>query len=593
MASASRQRDVSAKRGRRAARAIVILAALAVGLLAPVSLRAQAQPGEGALRRALDLENAAKYREAALVYREAITQGAVVQGMLGLERTFGALGQEDSVLPPVDALLRTSARDPVLRGVMLRTLRALGRDAAAQRAFEAWRALDPRDAAPYREYVRILLMDRRTGAADSVLRQAVEAHGGARDFATEFADLYATMGRWDAAAAAWRDAIADDQFMDQTASYSLMGAPSASRDGVRQALTATPAMPLVTRNALIRTRALLELRWGSPRDAWRALSALPPNDTTAQTWIDFADEAEHANGALAARDALESAYRVRRDPALALRAANDAMAGGDAAGALRLATDVSRGLDSTRAATEALPLRVRALAEQGKAKDAEALIAAYGARVTDPQRRLFARSLAWGWIRAGDIARARKAAAEGGGEDEDVVSGWLALFDGNLDAARSGLRTAEEKSPEILTALAFISRAKVTHAPGIGAAFLALARGDSAQASRAFEQAAVSVPEAASFLIGLAARVAATRGDETRALGLWQQLVEQYPTTPEAAEADLEWARALQRRGDRAGATARYEHLILTWPDSALVPQAREALDRMRLAPDADALVGR
>ena len=584
---------VWSRRGRTGLRAVARLARLArlapfvAALMLPHVVRAQAQPGEGALRRALDLENAAKYREAALVYRDAMTQGAIVQGILGLERTFGALGQEDSVLPPVEALLRTSPRDPVLRGVMLRMLRALGRDAATQRAFEAWRALDPRDAAPYREYVRILLMDRRTGAADSVLQQAVEARGGTREFATEFADLYATMGRWDAAAAAWRDAIADDQFMDQTASYSLMGAPAASRDGVRQALAAAPATPLVTRNALIRTRALLELRWGSPRDAWRALSALPPNDSTAQTWIDFADEAEHANGALAARDALEAAYRVRHDPALALRAANDAMAGGDAPGALRLATEVSPGLDSARAATEALPLRVRALAEQGKARDAEALIAAYGARVTDPQRRLFARSLAWGWIRAGDIARARKAAAEGGGEEEDVVSGWLALFDGNLDAARSGLRTAEEKSPEILTALAFISRAKTAHAPGIGAAFLALARGDSAQASRAFEQAAASVPDAASFLLGLAARVAATRGDESRALTLWQHLVEQYATTPEAPEADLEWARALQRRGDRAAATARYEHLILTWPDSALVPQAREALDRMRNVPDA------
>jgi len=570
-----------------------MLTALTLGWSAPNALRAQAQPGEGALRRALELENAAKYREAALVYRDAITQGAIVQGMLGLERTFGALGQEDSVLPPVETLLRTSPRDPVLRGVLLRTLRALGRDAAAQRAFDAWRALDPRDAAPYREYVRILLMDRRTGAADSVLRQAVEARGGARDFATEFADLYATMGRWDAAAAAWRDAIADDQYMDQTASYSLMGAPAASRDGVRQALTATPTMPLVTRSALIRTRALLELRWGSPRDAWRALSALPPNDTTAQTWIDFADEAEHANGALAARDALEAAYRVRHDPALVLRAAALSLRASDAAGALRLATEVTPALDSARAAAEALPLRVGALAEQGKAQEAEALIARYGAHVTDAQRRLFARALAWGWIRAGDIARARKAAAEGGGENEDVVSGWLALFDGDLDAARAGLRTAEVKSPEIVTALAFISRAKVARAAGIGAAFLALARGDSAQASRAFEQAAVSVPEAASFLLGLSARVAAARGDETRALALWRQLVEQYPTTPEAPEADLEWARALQRRGDRAAATARFEHLILTWPDSALVPQAREALDRLRLAPDAVARTDR
>jgi len=505
--------------------------------------------------------------------------------MLGLERSFGALGQEDSVLPPLEARLRSSPRDAVLRGVLLRTLRALGRDAAAERAFDEWRALDPKEAAPYREYVRILLLDRRTGAADSVLRQAVTARGGAREFATEFADLYATMGRWDAAAAAWRDAIADDPYMDQTASFSLMGTPVAARDGVRQALAPPPATTPIITQALIRTRALLELRWGLPREAWRALSALPPNDSSAQAWIDFADEAEHANGALPARDALEAAYRVRRDPALALRAATSALTGGDAAGALRLATEATPALDSAHAAAEALPIRVRALAEQGRAREADALIARYGARVTAAQRRLYARSLAWGWIRAGDIARARQAAADGGGADEDVVSGWLALFDGNLDAARAGLRTAEEKSPEIVTALAFISRAKVSHAPSIGTAFLALARGDSAHASRGFEQAATALPNAASFLIALAARVAIARGDEARALALWQQLVEQYAASPEAAEADLEWARVLQRRGDRAGATARFEHLILTWPDSALVPQAREALDRMRLAP--------
>jgi TolA-binding protein len=93
------------------------------------------------------------------------------------------------------------------------------------------------------------------------------------------------------------------------------------------------------------------------------------------------------------------------------------------------------------------------------------------------------------------------------------------------------------------------------------------------------------VPEAASLLLGLAARVASAQGDEWRALGLWQRLVSAFAASPEAPDADLEWARALERRGDRAGATARYEHLILTWPDSALVPQARAALDRLRLLP--------
>ncbi|MBA4070313.1 MAG: hypothetical protein C0497_00510 [Gemmatimonas sp.] len=564
-------------------------AALAwLALCVPDMSFAQAQPGESALRRALDLENAAKYREAVAAYREAMAQGALTQGVLGLERSFASLGQEDSLLPTLDALLRAAPRDPTLRGVLLRTQRALGRDAAARRAFDDWRALDPRSPAPYREYVRILLTDRRTAPADSVLQQAVELLGGAREFATEFADLYATMGRWDAAAVAWRDALADAPYLDQSAAYSLMAAPAAARDGVRKALAPQLTTPGAVVVALARTRAWLELRWGSPREGWRALRTLPPSDSTAQLWIDFADEAVFLGGVLAARDALEAAYQVRRDPVLALRAATAALSGGDAASALRLATlatTATPALDSARAAAEALPVRVRALAEQGQPGEAEALIGRYGARVTDAQRRLFARSLAWGWIRAGDITRARRAAAQGGGEDEDVVSGWLALFDGDLDGARRGLRTAEEQAPEVVTALAFISRAKQPRVPGIGAAFLALARGDSAQASLAFEAAAVSVPDAAAFLIGLAARVSSAQGDERRAMALWTRLVERYPSSPEAPEADLEWARALQRRGDRAGATARYEHLILTWPDSALVPQAREALDRMRAAP--------
>lgn len=565
-------------------RALIACGIVAVFALAPCMSVAQAQPGEAALRRAIDLENAAKYREAAAAYRDAIVQGAIVPGMLGLERAFGSLGQEDSVLPPLESLLRAAPRDPALRGVLVRTLRALGRDAAARRAYEEWRALDPRDPAPYREFVRVLLLDRRTGTADSVLRQAVEARGSAHDFATEFADLYVAMGRWDAAATAWREAIVDDPFLDQSAAYALMGAPPASRDGVRRALAPASSLPSVVAHALIRAVALLELRWGAPRDAWRALSTLPPSDSTAQAWIDFADEAEHAGGPLAARDALEAAFRVRRDPALALRAATNALGAGDAPGALRLATDAARMLDSARAASEALPLRVRALAEMGMPQDAEALIERSRAHVTDVQRRLFSRALAWGWIRVGDIARARRSAALGGGEDEDVVSGWLALFDGDLDGARSGLRTAEPKTPEIVTALAVISRAKTSRAPSIGVAFLALTRGDSARASQAFEAAAASAPDAASFLLALAARVSAARGDDARALALWQRIADAHPASPEAPEADLEWARALERRGDRAGATARYEHLILTFTDSALVPQAREALDRLRLA---------
>ena len=551
-----------------------------------MGLGAQAQLGEAALHRAMDLENASKYREAVTAYREALAQGALVAGILGLERSFSAMGQEDSLLPAIDTLLKRSPKEPTIRGALLRTLRTLGRDNAARRAFDEWRMLDPRDAAPYREYARLLLQDRRATAADSVLQLAVVARGGAREFATEFAELYSTLGRWDAAAGAWRDAIADATYLDQSAVYSLMGTPTAQRDGVRAALTPLKGTAAPVAEALIRARAGLEMRWGSPREAWRVLAMLPANDSSAQAWVDFADEAQHYGGALAARDALSAAYRVRKQPALAVRAAGAALSGGDAAGALAIATQLTPTLDSAQAAADALPLRVRALAELGRPQEAEKLIAGYGARVSDVQRRAFARSLAWGWIRAGDVTRARRSAEAGGGEEEDVVSGWLALFDGDLDGARRGLRTAEEKSSEVVTALAFISRTRQQRVPAVGAGFLALARGDSAGAARSFEAVADAVLDAAPFLLGLAARVASARKDDTRALGIWTRLVEQYAASPEAPEADLEWARALERRGDRAAATARYEHLILAWPDSALVPQARQALERMRaLAP--------
>jgi hypothetical protein len=63
---------------------------------------------------------------------------------------------------------------------------------------------------------------------------------------------------------------------------------------------------------------------------------------------------------------------------------------------------------------------------------------------------------------------------------------------------------------------------------------------------------------------------------------LWRRIVEQQSTTPEAPSAELEWARALRRHGDTAGAAVRLEHLILTYPQSALVPQARRELDLVR-----------
>ncbi|MDF1502778.1 tetratricopeptide repeat protein, partial [Roseisolibacter sp. H3M3-2] len=100
-----------------------------------------------------------------------------------------------------------------------------------------------------------------------------------------------------------------------------------------------------------------------------------------------------------------------------------------------------------------------------------------------------------------------------------------------------------------------------------------------------FVAAAGRMPEAASLLVATAARLHAARGDSAAAQPLWERVATQYADSPEAPEADLAWARQLQRRGDAAAAKARLEHLILTYPESALVPIARRMLESARATP--------
>ena len=130
--------------------------------------------------------------------------------------------------------------------------------------------------------------------------------------------------------------------------------------------------------------------------------------------------------------------------------------------------------------------------------------------------------------------------------------------------------------------MAMLGRTTADTGRTAGAAFLALARGDTLAAAQRFERAADELTDAAPLLLGFAARLWSQRKADAPAIALWSRIVQRFPLSPEAAESDLEWARTLRRKGDRAGATERLEHLILTFPNSALVPQARRELETLR-----------
>ena len=537
------------------------------------------QADSAAFFRALDLEGAGKYREAAPLFRQALHSSTAVGALLGLERAYAELHITDSLLAPLDTLIRQTPAEPIYRSVQLRSLQSLGREAEMNAAFERWVHDSPKDAAPYRELARLLLQRGQAQRADSVLLRARIAIAGA-DLELETAQARAAMGQWQESAKSWRAALVNAPYLEQAAAYSLTPTPIALRDQIRSTFFAPPLL-VSGRRAL----ATLESAWGSPANGWLALRDLPPDSASAAAWLDFAQRAEAEERWTHAREALTSALRWRQTPDIALRAAIASLNSGDPAGALAIAPLTAGGADSARVARTLLPVHVRALAALGRPATAERLVSSYDRWLSPTNRSLLARSIAFGWVRVGDMSRAR-GALSGAGEDADSsdAAGWLALYAGDIKTARRLLRTGGDASPELALALALIARVDVDSSLDVGQAFLLLARGDTTRAATQMVQTADKLPDAASILLYTAAQLRAAQKDDVQASLLWKRVVEQYAMSAEAPAAELEWARTLRRKGDSPGAQTHLEHLILTYPQSALVPQARRELELARKA---------
>lgn len=535
-------------------------------------LRAQEEPPE--VMRALDLENQSKYHEAAALFKHSLAVTPTAGALLGLERVYAELRISDSLLAPLDSLIARSPREPLYRSVKLRTLQLLGRDDALRAAFEAWAAATPRDPTPYREYARILIRLGRPASADSIVRRAALALGNGSALDYETAQLRAAEGQWEASAIAWRRALVDAPHLAGAAAYALAPTPTAQRSRIRDILLSPPPETGPRRAA-----AELSLNWGDAQEAWNALRVLSPDTAAATVWTEFGERALAEERYAIARDALSSALRVRRTPDVAVEAATAALRAGSPAEVFTLAP-LSIAADSADAARRLVPLHVAALAALGRGADADALVSRYDRWLAPGARTEVARAVATAWVRAGDLTRARLALrAAGPDADSSDAAGWLALYEGRLGDARALMRGVREPGPELAVALGIVSRTRGDSAPVLGGAFLTLARGDSAAAAKSFVDAAAEHPEAASAMLLVAARLDAARGDEPAALALWQRIVGSYGDSPEAVESELEWARLLRRRGDKAGAVAHLEHLILNAPQSALVPQARRELE--------------
>lgn len=573
-----------------------------LGLALLLTVVRPALPGGGgvigaqAISQGFELERQGRVEQAAALYKTALRSDPTnLPALLGLERVLPSLGRLGELLPLVQEAL-ASDTGAAVRGLAVRTYTALEENDSAAALVRRWSRSHPGDASAWREWVIALEDHQRFDEARNVLLEGRQALGAESALAVELGELEQKVGDWRAAAFAWATAASDPRQLPNAVSQ-LEDAPVDQREQVVRTLT-VPGASIPAR----RIAAELLVEWGQPARGWETL--VPTLDPSSpETGLALRRFAEQASG---------SAPNVRKVRGLALARLADLLPGPLAA---RMRAEAARALldagDRVGARAElaklagdpAAPADVQALAQAALVEAAladgelDSAAAALGrldadARTSSEDRERLRHELVAAWIRTGRLDRAEQALGADSSVEAFALRGWVHLYRGDLKAAVEAFRTAgpyagDRDAATARTAmLALLEQMDTERNPELGAALQVLARGDSLAAVSALRRVAGKLGEGRGRpdVLLLAGRIAARLGgsQEGTALDLFEDVVRSGGTGAAAPAAELEWARLLLRQGKAADAVTHLEHLVLTYPASAVVPEARRELERAK-----------
>ncbi|HYK82227.1 MAG TPA: hypothetical protein VEU55_03715 [Gemmatimonadales bacterium] len=558
-------------------------------------------PGPAASAQAIgqgfELERAGQWERAASLYFAVLrAEPTNFSALLGLERVLPPLTRLAELLPVAQRAVEVSPRNAALRGVLLRTYVGMNELDSARAVALRWAADTPAEEAPYREWAIALEDAHRHAAARDVLLLGRRALGRPAAFALELAELDERSGDWEGAAREWASALSEAPAQLPNATSALAETPAPLRERVARLLTAGDP-PAHTRQLA----AELLLTWGQPERAWAVFvpSVVPPGPDAAYALRHFADvaQAQNSPGARRVRARALARFAELAPEPLAARARADAarafIEAGDRDGARRVLEQIA-GDTAAPADAQALGQRavIEALLDQGQLAEAQSRLAA-DARLLPDDRAALRLKLVRAFLLRGDLDRAQAALGRDSSVDALALAGWIALYRGRVSEAQRQFRAAgpyagdRHDATERTAMVALVQALPGDSFPELGGALLLLARADSVGALTALRHAAarfaVGAPGRADILL-LAGRVAAHLGTEQRAaaLALFEEIVQTGGSGAAAPAAELEWARLLVAELQNAAAIAHLEHLILTYPGSAVVPEARQELERAK-----------
>jgi tetratricopeptide (TPR) repeat protein len=556
---------------------------------APGTARAQ----QATMPRAFELERRGNYEAAAQAYRGILSQRpGDVSALLGLERVLLPLNRTVEIVPDVRAALAASPSSAALYGVALRAWGAADQPDSMRAVAERWARMASRDEAPYREWGAAALAARHRDGALQAYRLGRERLGRGDVLAAEMAQLAVSDGDYATAAREWLPAVRRLPGYRITAVATLGHAPVTRRPEILRILSAEPDF------TARRLESELRVKWGDPIGG---LAALESGLTEArgqgvealrglveQLRMQRTRDALVAQGraleALASRLPDSEAAKTRLEAAQAYSAA------GDREAARRMLSGLAddRSTSGTVSSGAATAL-VTVLIGEGKLSEASRRLTELRSQLSGEEQAELSHLLVSAYIRLGELDRADSVLGRDSTIEGFALDGRIRLYQGDLNGAVESFKQAGPYAGDRADAtsrtvlLALLQPIEADSLRPLGSALLRLEQGDTTRAVAELEAVAGDLPPAkgGAELRLLAGRIAEAKGDPALAERLYREAASKdAPATAPAAELLLAELMLDARR--HAEAVTQLEHLILTYPESVLVPQARRALDVAR-----------
>ncbi|MGQ0813578.1 MAG: tetratricopeptide repeat protein [Gemmatimonadota bacterium] len=573
---------------------------LSLLLLSPAVAFAQEQPVTdelALLRDASAREVAGDFAGSRLILERILKLNPQsLSALLSYERVLRMEGRLADLIPFVEAHLKADQTSAIGHQMLVRAFSSLDQIRDLERAGELWVRATPKIETPYREIARVWQQRGEFTRALQYLELGRSRVGRGDALALELGDAYAGLEEYSRAVREWDRAIGAEArglLLVQRRLATLQDGGAQVLPGLVDALMRAPAS-----HARKRAAAQLAIDAGLSQRAEQVVREVASDLRGAERKSFLVEMARRSDAAQLPRVALWAYSQLTpvdmsADQMLAIRArtAELALAVGDTASAARSYRELEHSLAaSSPQRRQAIALRIQLMAKEGRLAQAEQDLAAFRGEFPNARELdAVAATLASAYIEKDETERAEQSLAGVSGPRSSIARGRIALRRGDVNEAKAALLAAAPslhgaEATETIRLVTLLGKVSRKGAELLGKSMSLVGAGSGKQAFTLLEKSVdeLAATERASIL-DFAAAIADRSQLPLDAERARRVIVEAHPRSIEAPAALLALARSLTERGEAADEARQYlEKLIIEYPRSALVPQARQELDRLQ-----------